>query len=420
MEKEKFINELENELKSKNFIKEKLNLNFLNDIDVIGFDLDHTLVIYNNKNMINLLYSSYSNYLISHKNYPKEISYENNEDFIINFTELGLILDCEKGNVLKLSNNKEIIKAFHGKKKLSKEEILKFYPSEKFEEFDFNLKFKENKYLLNNGNFDYGTSALFSLCVEMLDNNKLNNIKKNDYNKIIFDIIESYVYNFHLKDNKTDFTHESDYYKGISSNIHKFIYNYNAMNILKKLKEKGKKIFLATNSFFSYANFILVNSIGENYLDVFDLGFFNCKKPFFFLKNQNNLKCFLKDENEIKIEENLNENDYKKIKQTKILYEGNYKIVENFFKKDLNKNNINFMFIGDDIYNDCDIPSKLNNWKSININDSIKTGFLGEKIDFGKFWNEKNNKNYSILNCDKILNSTEIVLSNIESLKYFI
>ena len=78
------------------------------------------------------------------------------------------------------------------------------------------------------------------------------------------------------------------------------------------------------------------------------------------------------------------------------------------------------MFIGDDIYNDCDIPSKLNNWKSININDSIKTGFLGEKIDFGKFWNEKNNKNYSILNCDKILNSTEIVLSNIESLKYFI
>ena len=74
------------------------------------------------------------------------------------------------------------------------------------------------------------------------------------------------------------------------------------------------------------------------------------------------------------------------------------------------------MFIGDDIYNDCDIPSKLNNWKSININDRIKTGFLGEKINFGSFWNENKNN----LNSNKILNSTEIVLSNIENLKYFI
>ena len=112
----------------------------------------------------------------------------------------------------------------------------------------------------------------------MLFNNKLNNINKNDYNKIIFDIIESYVYNFHLKDNKTDFTHESYYYKGISNNIHKYIFNYNAINILKKLKEKGKKLFLVINSFFSYAKFLLINSIGENYLDVFDLGFFNCLK----------------------------------------------------------------------------------------------------------------------------------------------
>ena len=419
MEKEKFINELENELKSKNFIKEKINLNVLKEIDVIGFDLDHTLIIYNNKNMIKLLYSSYSNFLISHKNYPKEISYELNENFIINFTEIGLVLDSEKGNVLKISNNKQILRAFHGKKKLSNEEILNFYPSGKYEEFDFDLKFKENKYLLNNGNFDYGTSALFSLCVEMLDNNKINNINKNDYNKIIFDILESYVYNFRLKDNKTDFKQESYYYKGISNDIHKYIFNYSAMNILKKLKEKGKKLFLATNSFFSYSNFLLINSIGENYLDVFDLGFFNCKKPFFFFKEQNNLKCFLKENNEeIKIKENLDENEYEKIKKTKILYEGNYKIVENFFKKDLNKDNINFMFIGDDIYNDCDIPSKLNNWKSININDKIKTGFLGEKINFGSFWNENNNNNN--LNCNKIINSTEIVLSNIESLKYFI
>ena len=92
------------------------------------------------------------------------------------------------------------------------------------------------------------------------------------------------------------------------------------------------------------------------------MGFFNCKKPFFFFKNKNNLKWFLEND-EIKIKENLNEIEYEKIKKKKILYEGNYKILENFFKKDLNKNNINFMFIGDDIYNDCDIPSKLNNWK---------------------------------------------------------
>ena len=65
MQKEIFLKQLENELISNNFIKNKINSHILDSIDVIGFDIDHTLSIYNTKNMLFLLYNSFSKYLIN-------------------------------------------------------------------------------------------------------------------------------------------------------------------------------------------------------------------------------------------------------------------------------------------------------------------------------------------------------------------
>ena len=73
-EKIKYLSELEAELKDKHFLQgDKLNPNILDGVDVIGFDVDHTISIYNISNIVKLLYESFSKFFIVNKNYPKEI-----------------------------------------------------------------------------------------------------------------------------------------------------------------------------------------------------------------------------------------------------------------------------------------------------------------------------------------------------------
>jgi len=52
--------------------------------------------------------------------------------------------------------------------------------------------------------------------------------------------------------------------------------------MLIKLREKGKKIFLATNSHSDYANLIMTTSIGEDWRDFFDLISVASLKPQFW------------------------------------------------------------------------------------------------------------------------------------------
>ena len=135
----------------------------------------------------------------------------------------------------------------------------------------------------------------------------------------------------------------------------------------------------------------------------------------FSLNIDNSLSNITKDNNKI------NNEEYEKIKKEKFLFEGNFKIVENYFKKDLNKNKINIIYIGDDLINDFYKPLKIN-WKAIYINNCIKTGFFEEfPENFGKFWelNEEEKKDFIDIKCE-IIQEGEISLSNVECLKYLI
>ena len=52
--------------------------------------------------------------------------------------------------------------------------------------------------------------------------------------------------------------------------------------MLLKLRAKGKKIFLATNSHMDYADMILTNSIGSDWWEMFDLISVASLKPSFW------------------------------------------------------------------------------------------------------------------------------------------
>jgi 5' nucleotidase family len=112
----------------KTFRKE-MNTFSLNDYDCIGFDLDNTLVKYNVKNMIYHEYNVLADFLIS-KGYSKEYllnSIEENSDFL----QKGLILDFERGNLLRICPDGSIQIGSHGTKFLTKHEIIEIYGDKK-------------------------------------------------------------------------------------------------------------------------------------------------------------------------------------------------------------------------------------------------------------------------------------------------
>ena len=381
--KDEYLNSLKKELSKLNFVPEdKFDsvLTYFHDVDVIGFDIDFTLLLYNKKHMTHLIYDSLCEFLIKHKNYPEKIRYSENKDFVDAFSCKNIVIDYKRGNALKLRKDKSIIKAYHGKKELTKEEIYSQYANGTFSVFNISI-FYNSDFCINIDSFQPQNVALFLICVDLFDKGELNNIK--DYEDIIKNIGDGMNFNYKINSFE-DFSTFGYYFPEIYKHPELYLYTkYNCEALLDKLRKKGKKLFFATNSNYSYSHYILEKVLGENYHDYFDLCFYkSCKPGFFQDPKESNPKCyFYNDQQEISCTE-MSDDTYKKIYEgNHILTGGSYVLVEHFFQKMLNKNELKCVFVGDNIMGDCEVPSRLKNWESVFIFDDIKLDFIGENPD---------------------------------------
>jgi hypothetical protein len=268
-----YLDRLEKELLEKHFIMDKIDRDILNKVDVIGFDVDHTLSIYNNENMSELLYNSFILYLIEHRGYPKILQvhhedYKNSPNkFTIeqaeafSFTEL--IIDIKTANVLRIDEDKVIIKAFHGTKELSNEELCKCYgEARKYEKFEYDKKSEDYMYVASF--FEFHAIPIYLFCVQLFEEGELPFIKS--LPQIMAHLLESFAFNFGLMDIEKNILKKIDssgyFFPEIYKNPKKYLHPYKAKDLLKFLKEKGKRIFIATNYYQEYADFILRNTIG--------------------------------------------------------------------------------------------------------------------------------------------------------------
>ena len=381
--KDEYLNSLKKELSKLNFVPEdKFDsvLTYFHDVDVIGFDIDFTLLLYNKKHMTHLIYDSLCEFLIKHKNYPEKIRYSENKDFVDAFSCKNIVIDYKRGNALKLRKDKSIIKAYHGKKELTKEEIYSQYANGTFSVFNISI-FYNSDFCINIDSFQPQNVALFLICVDLFDKGELNIIK--DYEDIIKNIGDGMNFNYKINSFE-DFSTFGYYFPEIYKHPELYLYTkYNCEALLDKLRKKGKKLFFATNSNYSYSHYILEKVLGENYHDYFDLCFYkSCKPGFFQDPKESNPKCyFYNDQQEISCTE-MSDDTYKKIYEgNHILTGGSYVLVEHFFQKMLNKNELKCVFVGDNIMGDCEVPSRLKNWESVFIFDDIKLDFIGENPD---------------------------------------
>ena len=425
LNKEEYLKILKTELNKLGFIPEaKFDsiLEYFKDVDVIGFDIDFTLLLYNKKNMVNLIYNSLCKYLINHKNYPEKIKYEYNKEFVDSFSCKNIVIDYKRGNALKLRKDKSIIKCYHGRKELNNDEINAIYDNASFPLFSKSLLYTEDFYI-NIDSFQPPNLSLFLVCVDLYDKGELKVIKK--YEDIITHLSDGMTFNYGIKSFE-DFSTFGYYFPEIYNHPELYLYKYNCEDLLDKLRKKGKKIFFATNSNYSYSHYILGKTMGDNYHNYFDLCFYkSCKPGFFQDPKKSNSKCFFfHDKKELSCTD-LDDETYKKLLNgEKILTGGSHVLVENYFKKMLNKKNIKCIYVGDNIIGDCEVPSKLLGWESVFIYDDIKLDFIGENPDnYQKAFDEGNDEKDEYDNTFSLYFENKdclFALPNVEGFKYLV
>jgi hypothetical protein len=98
----------------------------VNDYDIIGFDLESTLVKFNNVALARLLIESHLKELVESYGYPKEILMFDYEEYLPLCLN-NSVWDTEHGVVLKLAEDKQIFHAMSGLSKLTDKDIFNGY-----------------------------------------------------------------------------------------------------------------------------------------------------------------------------------------------------------------------------------------------------------------------------------------------------
>ncbi|KAG7170327.1 5'-nucleotidase domain-containing protein 1-like [Homarus americanus] len=95
------------------------------DYDCIGFDLDNTICRYKVGEILRLEYNLIADYMVNRYGYEPELLLPLDDD--MDFLQKGLIMDIKRGNFLKCSDNGRILRATHGTRPMTRDEIHDTY-----------------------------------------------------------------------------------------------------------------------------------------------------------------------------------------------------------------------------------------------------------------------------------------------------
>lgn len=250
------------------FVNRTLNMR---QIQAIGFDMDHTLVQYNIPYFENTTHQILIQKLINEKKYPSVIAH-----FKFNMDKItrGLVIDTQKGNVLKVSRYRSIRTVYHGETQIEHKDLQRIYPT-KYIHFGIDhphFSFVESHYSL-------ALTLLYMQIVEL----KKKHPSIPDYSQIFSDIysVISDIHNHSLVKCK------------VMENPGKYLkINPSITRQLENLIQHGKRLFLLTNSSIDYCSFLMNHTISpflkkhSSWQDIFEYVITSADKPHFFHKKK--------------------------------------------------------------------------------------------------------------------------------------
>ena len=365
--------------------------------------MDYTLALYKSETFERLAYSECMKKLVK-MGYPDEIL---SWSFDPKYTIRGLVIDKKRGNVLKIDRHRYVKIAYHGFARLSIQERKSIYDVDKI------FNYEEPDFALIDTLFSLAEVYLFCQLVEYKDSHP-ESIQKS------YEEISNDVRHF------IDLSHRDGSLKSlVAKNPEAFIKrDPSFFKTFEHLRQSEKKLFLATNSLWSYTHVIMnylffgkTQRLSTNWLDYFDLIITGACKPSFFT-DKNPLY-------EVDIKSGL-------LKNTDGIIDKKFKVYQGGYFKDLHSIlNISYghevLFVGDHIYGDILRSKKILGWRTMivvpELDKEIKT-LESQKVVFikNKEMRDKKEEHESLLedlkrSLKKIKNPTEQLLGKRDKLK---
>ncbi|CAH1799056.1 unnamed protein product [Owenia fusiformis] len=341
----------------------KFSLKFT-DYDAFGFDLDHTLAKYKLPALFKLCHNALAEFLVKEKGYHPDLQkpFELDKDFCTK----GLIFDTVKGNFFKLDENGTILRASHGTRFLSNDEICATYgPDRHWKQYSKLAETVNNlgdEFRIFENYFDMPGKVICARMVDILD--RKGAPEKYDIWKDVFD-----GYN-HVYNPKNFSEEKGGFFPEIKLHPEKYL-NKCSEDIklwLKKLKEGNRKVFILTSSYNDFATHLLKYILGENWSDYIDINLTFARKPGFFNKN----RPFLR------VDQELEKEPVQELNMGATYSQGNHKILKQFLKKATGVDDPKILFFGDSLRSDV-FPAKMYvNWDTVVVLEEMEIeGMLG-------------------------------------------
>lgn len=335
-------------MSQKVFVTRTLNMR---KIKYIGFDMDHTLVRYHTREFEGLAHEIMKKALVEKRGYPSEVL---NLPFEYDLAIRGLVIDRKKGNLLKVSRHGAIRASLHGTKPIDFMTQQKLYKSIYIDLSDTHL------YTPIDTAFSISVATLYAQLVDIKDRQPLDaNPAMPDYDTIAMDVIQT-----------LDIAHSDGSIKGtVAKDLDRFIVrDPECVKGLERYRKHDKKIFIVTNSDFSYSKLLLDYAINpflttcKSWEELFEVVVTYASKPRFFYDSLRFLK--------IDPTNGTMTNYDGPIKQG--VYQGGG---ANKFARDLGIEGDDILYIGDHIYGDILRLKKDCNWRT-----ALVVEELGEEI----------------------------------------
>ncbi len=206
----------------------------MDKIEVVGFDMDYTLAIYQLRHLEDLAFHMTLARMIERRGWPerlRDLAYQS--EFVIR----GLVIDKQTGNIFKMDRHNHVGRAYHGLTAVPREERYRLYRDER-------VALSSPRFAWIDTLFSLPEAALFAQIIEREDRPGA----ELDYDRLFKDIRES-----------MDQIHADGTLKTrIKADLPRFIVRDPELGpALHKLRSSGKKLFLLTNSNLDYTEAVM-------------------------------------------------------------------------------------------------------------------------------------------------------------------
>ncbi|XP_059620842.1 5'-nucleotidase domain-containing protein 1 [Phlebotomus argentipes] len=353
----------------------------LSDYDYVGFDLDNTVLRYNVREVVEMEYQVLAKYLVQQKGYTAKLLEP--LDAAVDFLQKGLILDCERGNVLRISRTGIVLRASHGTRFLSDDEIVAYYGAER--RWNLAEQFKEDILAIWNGPvslklrnlldyFDMPVSLLFSRIVDAIDAERGG---VQPHYTVWPDILQGLV---HIYSREHFESGVSEYFNLLRAHPDKFLLKTSpgVIEWLRELK-RTKTTFLLTGSNSDFADFSAGYALGKQWRDLFDTVICFARKPAFFFDQSRPF---------------INVSGYQEcgpvpadqLRIGKLYTQGNARDLVEILKQKQPVDKPKVLYIGDNLIQDVFAPSTVCGWDAVAVSEELQCRQSDEELLTSTCW----------------------------------